>query len=567
MRWWSGWVVASWNGMEPTSCPLPPWMPPAGRTWRFSATPRLWRRDRGMLRIAIGTRSGSAANLRRTGKATVLLFDAGLVHYIKGAARERRPSMQCSPWNAMFEVSVTAVLADAADPNREGESFVRGGLTFHCDPSWAAGRSAVLAELLSDSTDDTHAPSPDRRHHRRQRHDLRHPPARAPPRARCREPPDPEPLGCADAAPRDELHGGAGAAARDEMYAQGDQGAAVSSGSFVTLGMIVLPCSMRTLGTIAHGMGETLIPRAADVVLKERRRLVLGVREAPLHEIHLENMLKLTRMGVIIAPPLPAFYNKPRTVDDIVDHTVTRMLDLFGMHTSGPGAGTGRWTPGKARCRTLPVIDKFTGEPIGELPVAAPRRWTAPSVTRGAFPAWSATPAHRDRRCCVAPRKLIDERKRDRWRHDCARGGQGVEACGRRSRAQRRDVHLLRRRGQAHPRRDGPDGRLGVRREPHRLLSARAAGRGRGDHAVQLSPEPGGAQGRPGAGRRQHGRAQAGGGDAAHRRRMADILADAGLPDGVLRLVHGEGPTTARRLCAIRCRPRSRSRAVRRSGG
>jgi hypothetical protein len=107
--------------------------------------------DPGMLRIAIGTRSDSAANLRRTGQATVLLFDAGLVHYIKGSARERRPSMRSSPGNAMFEVSVRDVLADAADPHREGESFVRGGLTFHCDPSWAAGRPAVLTELLSDS--------------------------------------------------------------------------------------------------------------------------------------------------------------------------------------------------------------------------------------------------------------------------------------------------------------------------------------------------------------------------------------------------------------------------------
>jgi flavin prenyltransferase len=103
--------------------------------------------------------------------------------------------------------------------------------------------------------------------------------------------------------------------------------------------MIVLPCSMRTLGTIAQGVGESLIPRAADVVLKEGRRLVLGVREAPFHEIHLENMLKLARMGVIISPPVPAFYNKPRTVDAIVDHTVTRMLDLFGLHTSD----TERW--------------------------------------------------------------------------------------------------------------------------------------------------------------------------------------------------------------------------------
>jgi 4-hydroxy-3-polyprenylbenzoate decarboxylase len=122
-------------------------------------------------------------------------------------------------------------------------------------------------------------------------------------------------------------------------YAPADQGAAVSSGSFLTMGMIVLPCSMRTLGAIAHGVGETLIPRAADVVLKERRRLVLGVREAPFHEIHLENMLKLTRMGAIVSPPMPAFYNKPASIDDLVDHTVTRMLDLFGLHTTD----TARW--------------------------------------------------------------------------------------------------------------------------------------------------------------------------------------------------------------------------------
>jgi 4-hydroxy-3-polyprenylbenzoate decarboxylase len=122
-------------------------------------------------------------------------------------------------------------------------------------------------------------------------------------------------------------------------YAPADQGAAVSSGSFLTMGMIVLPCSMRTLGAIAHGVGETLIPRAADVVLKERRRLVLGVREAPFHEIHLENMLKLTRMGAIVSPPVPAFYNRPGTIDDLVDHTVTRMLDLFGLHTTD----TERW--------------------------------------------------------------------------------------------------------------------------------------------------------------------------------------------------------------------------------
>jgi 4-hydroxy-3-polyprenylbenzoate decarboxylase len=125
-------------------------------------------------------------------------------------------------------------------------------------------------------------------------------------------------------------------------YAAADQGAAISSGSFLTLGMIVLPCSVRTLGAIAHGVGETLIPRAADVVLKERRRLVLAVREAPFHEIHLENMLRLCRMGVIISPPVPAFYNRPGTIDDIVNHTVTRMLDLFGVHTED----TPRWNGG-----------------------------------------------------------------------------------------------------------------------------------------------------------------------------------------------------------------------------
>ena len=116
-------------------------------------------------------------------------------------------------------------------------------------------------------------------------------------------------------------------------YASTDQGAPISSGSFLTMGMIVLPCSVKTLAAIAHGYGDSLIPRAADVVLKERRRLVLGVREAPLHEIHLENMLKLARMGAIVSPPVPAFYNRPASVDALVEHTVTRMLDLFGLHT------------------------------------------------------------------------------------------------------------------------------------------------------------------------------------------------------------------------------------------
>ena len=111
-----------------------------------------------------------------------------------------------------------------------------------------------------------------------------------------------------------------------------DQGAAISSGSFVTMGMVILPCSVRTLAAIAHGLGDHLVHRAADVVLKERRRLVLAVREAPLSEIHLENMLKLARMGVVIAPPVPAFYSRPDTIDEIVNSTAARLLDQFGIH-------------------------------------------------------------------------------------------------------------------------------------------------------------------------------------------------------------------------------------------
>jgi 4-hydroxy-3-polyprenylbenzoate decarboxylase len=119
------------------------------------------------------------------------------------------------------------------------------------------------------------------------------------------------------------------------VYPSGDMGAAISSGSFQTAGMIVVPCTAKTLGAIAHGYGDSLIPRAADVVLKERRRLVLGIREAPLSDIHLENMLKLSRMGAVILPPMPAFYTNPKTIADIVDHTVARMLDQFGIEVPG----------------------------------------------------------------------------------------------------------------------------------------------------------------------------------------------------------------------------------------
>jgi 4-hydroxy-3-polyprenylbenzoate decarboxylase len=123
------------------------------------------------------------------------------------------------------------------------------------------------------------------------------------------------------------------------VYPNNDQGAAISSGSFLTLGMVVIPCSMRTLSAIAQGQGENLIHRAADVILKERRKLVLVARETPLNDIHLENMLKLSRMGVTISPPVPAFYHLPQTLDEMVTYTVVRILDQFGIHLDIKG----RW--------------------------------------------------------------------------------------------------------------------------------------------------------------------------------------------------------------------------------
>ena len=123
-------------------------------------------------------------------------------------------------------------------------------------------------------------------------------------------------------------------------YAVNDVGAAISSGSFSTMGMIVAPCSMRSLGAIAAGTGDTLLARAADVVLKERRRLVLLTRETPLHAGHLRNMLRVTEMGGIIFPPVPAFYTKPDSLGDMIDHSCARVLDLFGLDA---GVG-GRWT-------------------------------------------------------------------------------------------------------------------------------------------------------------------------------------------------------------------------------
>jgi len=114
-------------------------------------------------------------------------------------------------------------------------------------------------------------------------------------------------------------------------YSVTDIGAAISSGSFPTMGMIVAPCSIRTMSEIASGVTASLLSRAADVVLKEERRLVLAIRETPLHVGHLRSMTVLAEIGAVIAPIVPAFYNRPRTVDDIVNHTCGRLLDLFGI--------------------------------------------------------------------------------------------------------------------------------------------------------------------------------------------------------------------------------------------
>jgi 4-hydroxy-3-polyprenylbenzoate decarboxylase len=137
----------------------------------------------------------------------------------------------------------------------------------------------------------------------------------------------------------------------DRAYPAGDVGAAIASGSFQTLGMVVAPCSIRSMSEIATGVTSNLLTRAADVVLKERRRLVLMLRETPLHSGHLRNLLALSEMGAIVAPPVPGFYARPETVDDIIDQSVGRALDLFGLDS---GKVT-RWGEGdRGRLRTVP---------------------------------------------------------------------------------------------------------------------------------------------------------------------------------------------------------------------
>lgn len=117
----------------------------------------------------------------------------------------------------------------------------------------------------------------------------------------------------------------------DSAHSPGDVGATIASGSFATEAMVVAPCSMKTLAAVAHGLSDNLLTRAADVTLKERRRLVLMVRETPLNLAHLRNMVAVTEMGGVVFPPVPAFYNRPASVDELVDHTVGRVLDMVGV--------------------------------------------------------------------------------------------------------------------------------------------------------------------------------------------------------------------------------------------
>lgn len=127
----------------------------------------------------------------------------------------------------------------------------------------------------------------------------------------------------------------------DHAHAPGDVGACIASGSFPAAAMVVAPCSMKSLAAIAHGYGDNLLTRAADVTLKERRRLVLLVRETPFNLAHLRNMTAVTEMGGIVFPPLPAFYHRPTSIDELVDDTVERVLALLGLEAAAPKAWTG----------------------------------------------------------------------------------------------------------------------------------------------------------------------------------------------------------------------------------
>jgi 4-hydroxy-3-polyprenylbenzoate decarboxylase len=160
----------------------------------------------------------------------------------------------------------------------------------------------------------------------------------------------------------------------DAVYRSNDQAAAISSGSFPTDGMVIVPCSMKTVAAIRTGYADTLVTRAADVTLKEHRPLVLVVRETPLSEIHLENLLSLARMGIRIVPPMPAFYNNPASVDDIVDHIAGRVLDQFGL----PAPRVRRWSG--------PPSPESEGQPWPTTTCAASCRYSSGKGSCCAFP-------------------------------------------------------------------------------------------------------------------------------------------------------------------------------------
>jgi 4-hydroxy-3-polyprenylbenzoate decarboxylase len=147
-------------------------------------------------------------------------------------------------------------------------------------------------------------------------------------------------LGCETDWTVDDLH-----ALANIVHETGDVGASIASGSFQTLGMLIVPCSVKTMSEIAYGVTSSLLTRAADVALKERRRLVLAVRETPLHLGHLRTMVALTEMGAIVAPPLPAMYARPKSVEELVGHSVGRWLDLFGIQNKLAA----RWDGSEAR--------------------------------------------------------------------------------------------------------------------------------------------------------------------------------------------------------------------------
>jgi 4-hydroxy-3-polyprenylbenzoate decarboxylase len=143
----------------------------------------------------------------------------------------------------------------------------------------------------------------------------------------------------------------------DEVHGADEQGSAIASGSFPMDAMVIVPCSMKTLAGIRSGYADTLVLRAADVTLKERRPLVLVPRETPLSQIHLDNMLALARQGVTLVPPMPAFYNHPRTIDDIVNHLVARILDQLGLRAETSNGWSGMVDAYDRRAAKLPKTD------------------------------------------------------------------------------------------------------------------------------------------------------------------------------------------------------------------